>query len=140
MKQRAINAGSVLRQTALALYLIAVIVTAASCASKQSLPKNTENQTSASQPAAMLIATPNPVPAGKEAGTTKVAWKTGNGASGQVFVSENGSPEQLFAEGVEGSQDAPWISTGTTYEFRLYEGKDHAKQLASVKVMRAEKK
>jgi hypothetical protein len=38
-------------------------------------------------------------------------------------MSENGSAEILFAGASRyGSQDAPWISVGKKYEFRLYSG------------------
>jgi hypothetical protein len=58
---------------------------------------------------------------------------------GQVYVSENKRPEKLFAEGSEGSAEAPWINTGSTYEFRLYTGKEHTNKLAAVDVTRKEK-
>lgn len=86
---------------------------------------------------AKLVATPNPVPAGAGVGTTTITWSTGNSSSGQVYVSENGGREKLFAEGTKGSQAAPWISAGT-YEFRLYAGKANQKPLATVKVTRNE--
>jgi hypothetical protein len=52
-------------------------------------------------------------------------------------VSENDGAESLFAAGASGSQDANWIRTGSTYEFRLYGGTDHATVLRSIKVTRA---
>jgi hypothetical protein len=38
----------------------------------------------------------------------------------EVWVSQDGNPEQLFVRGASGSQEAPWIARGRTYEFRLY--------------------
>jgi hypothetical protein len=84
-----------------------------------------------------ITATPNPVPAGRDKGTSKIAWTTGNGSVGQVYVSEDGKPEKLFAAGSDGSKDAPWIRAGVTHEFRLYAGKEHKEVLASVSVTRS---
>jgi len=79
-----------------------------------------------------ITASPNPVPAagGKE-GTTKIAWNTGAGL-GEVFLSMDGTSEKLFARSEKGSQAAPWIAPGKTYEFRLYAANDHSKVLAKV--------
>jgi hypothetical protein len=84
---------------------------------------------------ATLTASPNPVrvDAGR-LGTTTIAWSTGRSEDGQVFVSENGQPEKLFASGTTGSQDAPWIRAGASYEFRLYAGAGHTDRLAAVTV------
>ena len=46
--------------------------------------------------------------------------------------------EELFAQGEQGSQDAPWISAGATYEFRLYAGTERETVLASVAVRRSD--
>jgi hypothetical protein len=83
---------------------------------------------------ATITASPNPVPAGQQAGTTTVTWNTGDGSAGQVYVSPNGGPEAVFAAGTSGSVAAPWISAGTTYEFRLYAGTEHTKMLAKTQV------
>jgi len=89
---------------------------------------------------ASIVANPNPVSAGKSFGKTTITWNTGDGTVGQVYVSEGGAPEKLFAdERPQGSQDAPWIGAGTPYEFRLYAGKEHKNLLASVKVTRNDK-
>jgi hypothetical protein len=85
-----------------------------------------------------LVAVPNPVPPGQDnVGTTTVSWSTGRPSGGEVWVSEDGGPERLFASRVEGSQAAPWIRAGATYEFRLYAGSDRATRLATVQVRRA---
>ena len=41
-------------------------------------------------------------------------------AEAEVWVSQDGGPEQLFARGANGSQEAPWIARGSTYKVRLY--------------------
>jgi hypothetical protein len=90
---------------------------------------------------ATLTANPNPVPAGQDRfGTSTVTWNTGDGTPGQVYVAEDDKPEKLFAGPLsEGSLDASWIGPGSTYEFRLYAGREHKNLLASVKVVRAVK-
>jgi len=65
-----------------------------------------------------LTATPNPVQPGSS--TTTVSWRTDDGSVGQIWVSQDGNPEVLFAEGASGSKEARWINPGTTYEFRFY--------------------
>jgi hypothetical protein len=84
---------------------------------------------------ATLSASPNPVrvDAGR-LGTTTIAWNTGRSEDGQVYVSENGQPEKLFASGTTGAQDAPWIRPGASYEFRLYAGAGHTERLAAVTI------
>ena len=42
-------------------------------------------------------------------GSTEIAWDTGNGSMGFVFVTEDGGKPVLFANGSRGSQIAPWI-------------------------------
>jgi glycosyltransferase involved in cell wall biosynthesis len=51
---------------------------------------------------------------------------------------EGGEPEKLFAQGAQGSEQAPWIMTGLAYEFRLYAGKEGERGalLAAVEVRR----
>ncbi len=67
----------------------------------------------------ILTAQPNPVPAGTHLGTTRITWRTVDGEEARITVSVDGGAEALFASGVSGSQEAPWIQTGLTYEFRL---------------------
>ena len=83
-----------------------------------------------------LLATPNPVPAGPGPGTTTITWSVAEGAPGQVYVSVDGGPETLVAEGLEGSHETPGISPGATYEFRLYAGTERALLLATTTVTR----
>jgi hypothetical protein len=81
-----------------------------------------------------IIATPNPVPPGRGPGKTIVNWHTGDGARGQVYVSIGGGPEKLFSSNI--SHQEATIDSKNEYEFRLYEGTDHATRLATVKVTR----
>jgi hypothetical protein len=85
-------------------------------------------------PAATITASPNPVTTGEGSGTTTITWNTGDGAAGQVYVSEDGGPETLFSAGPTGSVPAPWIRQGKTFDFRLYAGTEHAKGLAKIRV------
>ena len=89
------------------------------------------------QTATTISATPNPVPAGGGIGTTAISWTTGDGSDGQVYVSADGQPEQIFATAPQGSADAVWIQAGKSYEFRLY-GAGHVKLLGKVVVTGAE--
>jgi len=110
---------------------VVLCLVAVGCSSNQS----TESTQSAGT--ASLTAAPNPVPGGTGYGTTTVAWNTGDGSWGQVYLFVEGQPERLFAQGATGSQAAPWISAGAVYEFRLYAGKEHKEILASVAVTRS---
>ncbi|HYU18952.1 MAG TPA: YfhO family protein [Chloroflexota bacterium] len=81
-----------------------------------------------------LRATPNPVPV--DSSLTTISWSTPDGSVGQVWVSEDGKPETLFAQGADGKQAAPWIGPSSIYEFRLYAGRDRATLLDTIAVMR----
>ena len=85
--------------------------------------------------AVVLTASPNPVPVepGRLSNTT-ITWNTGRADGGEVYVSVNGGPEQLFAAGTAGAAAAPWISPDATYDFRLYAGSNHSQLLASITV------
>jgi len=99
--------------------------------------KSPEANTSVASPAASaatITASPNPVTIGEGPGTTTITWNTGDGTTGQVYVSEDGAPEHLFATAPTGSAPAPWIAAGKTFEFNLYAGTEHAKALAKTQV------
>ena len=82
-----------------------------------------------------LVATPNPVTLIGGVGRTTLTWSTGKERPGPVYVSENGGPEILFAgDSQYGSQEANWINSGKSYEFRLYSGSTQKTLLASVVV------
>jgi hypothetical protein len=99
------------------------------------LPETSEVASTASRATPSLIANPNPVPATAGVGRTTIVWSTGKEPAGPVYLSEDGGPEILFAgESRYGSQDAPWINIGKTYEFRLYSGGDRTRRLATVVV------
>lgn len=83
---------------------------------------------------AMIKADPNPVPFSAGKGTTTITWSTTGEAACQVYVSVDGGAEKLFAAGITGSQQAPWITPTSTYQFRLYSGTERSKLLATVTV------
>jgi hypothetical protein len=83
---------------------------------------------------AWIIATPNPVPAGRGTSKTIVNWYTGDGSPGQVYVSIGGGPERFFS--TNPSHQEAIINSNDEYEFRLYAGSDHATRLATTKVTR----
>jgi hypothetical protein len=83
---------------------------------------------------AWIIATPNPVPAGRGPGKTIVNWYTGDGSPGEVYVSVGGGPERLFS--TNPSHQEATINSKDEYEFRLYAGTDHVTRLATTKVTR----
>jgi hypothetical protein len=85
---------------------------------------------------ARISADPNPVPAGPGLGKTTITWNTGSYTAGQVYVLEDGSDERLFGHESNWSSEAPWIRTGSTYEFRLYAGTDRKNLLGKVVVTR----
>lgn len=87
-------------------------------------------------PRATMTADSAVVPPGGEKGKTNISWDTGDGSEGEVFVSVNGGEEKFFGKNVKQTLDAPWISAGSTYEFRLYPVGKKGKALASVKVTR----
>ena len=105
----------------------------AACGPSKSPEANTPSASPAAS-AATISASPNPVAIGEGPGTTTVTWNTGDGSSGQIFVTEDGSPERMFASGPTGSVPAPWIQAGKTFEFRLYSGTQHTTVLAKTQV------
>lgn len=88
-----------------------------------------------------ISANPNPVPAGPDNGSTTITWNAGPSNTGEVYLVTRDGTEKLFAgASPRGSQEAPFIGTGWDFEFRLYEGNEHKKILASVKVSREKSK
>jgi hypothetical protein len=60
---------------------------------------------------AHLIAQPKPFPVGPGAGRTTITWNTGaDGVIAEIYVSADDAKETLFARGVKGAFEAPWIS------------------------------
>lgn len=83
---------------------------------------------------AFIRATPNPVQAGNAPATTTVEWSTGDASMGWVYVSVAGAPENAFASGSAGAQDAAWIERGLEYRFTLYADERRQRVLDSVVV------
>jgi hypothetical protein len=118
-----------------AAFLLPLFFFAACNSSKN--PEATASSTSPAASTATITASPNPVPAAEEVGTTTITWNTGDDSVGQVYVSVDGGPESIFGAGPPGSSAAPWIQTGKRYEFRLYAGTEHATVLAKTEVSRS---
>ena len=73
----------------------------AACGPSKS-PEANASAASPAAPAATITASPNPVTTGEGPGTTTITWNTGDGTTGQVYVSEDGAPETLFTDGSNG--------------------------------------
>jgi hypothetical protein len=80
-----------------------------------------------------ITATPERVKITSGADSTDIAWSTGNGSVGFVFVTANGRLPVLVATGNEGSRVISWIRTGT-YVFELYGEAERRTLLATVTV------
>ena len=91
---------------------------------------------SARERTATIAAEPNPVPAGNGLGRTRISWTTLTSDDAEVCVSRNGGPEKLFARGPNGSIEVSWITTGSSYEFRLYSRDASRRLLAKTSVKR----
>ncbi|MBV1857810.1 MAG: hypothetical protein KUG77_05305 [Nannocystaceae bacterium] len=78
-------------------------------------------------------ASPETVHISSGLGNTNVSW-SGCASTNEVWVSHNGAAETLFARNKSGSQSAPWIQIGHTYNFCVYEGTAHSNQLDCVTV------
>ena len=81
----------------------------------------------------IITARPERVKVGNDSARTDIAWKTGNGLKGFVFVTVNGRPPALVASGHEGSRVIPWIRRGN-YVFELYGDSERRSLLATVTV------
>ncbi len=68
---------------------------------------------------ARITATPQRVKVSEDSASTDIAWNTGNGSNGFVFVTANGRPPVLIATGNVGSRVISWIRRGN-YVFDLY--------------------
>ena len=80
-----------------------------------------------------ITATPQTVKVGDDSASTDIAWNTGNGSKGFVFVTANGRPPVLIATGNEGSRVISWIRRGN-YVFDLYGDAERRTLLATVTV------
>jgi hypothetical protein len=85
-----------------------------------------------------LSASPNPVPSGdldKPVASTQIAWDTGDGSIGELYVTIDREDERLVSRGPFGSINIDWIQFDSLYEFRLY-AKKRSKLLATLEVTR----
>jgi hypothetical protein len=80
-----------------------------------------------------ITATPQTVKVSDDSASTDIAWNTGNGSKGFVFVTANGRPPVLIATGNEGSRVISWIRRGN-YVFDLYGDAERRTLLATVTV------
>jgi hypothetical protein len=81
-----------------------------------------------------LTATPERVKVSDASASTDIAWNTGDGSMGFVFVTANGRPPALVAKGKEGSRVISWIRKGN-YVFELYGDAERRTLLATVNVV-----
>jgi hypothetical protein len=73
-----------------------------------------------SEPIPPLLASPVVFESRSAPGRTTISWNMPGHGEAEVWVSQDGGPEHLFVRGATGSQEASWITRGSTYEFRLY--------------------
>lgn len=86
----------------------------------------------------VLVAIPNPVPAGdldQPLATTQITWNTGDGKAADLYVNVNRSRVVFLGSGPSGTIKIAWIQFDSTYEFRLY-AKKHRRLLAKLDVTR----
>jgi hypothetical protein len=110
---------------------VCILLNACHNAHRQQTPR-----TARTQP--VLSATPNPVPAGdpdQPLGSTTIAWDTGDGSPGDVYVKVDREPEVFMARAPSGQHEVRWIQFDSVYEFRLY-AKKRTKLLAKLEVTR----
>jgi hypothetical protein len=80
-----------------------------------------------------LTATPERVKVSDAPASTEIAWTTGDGSMGFVFVTVNGRAPVLVVKGKEGSRVISWIRKGN-YVFELYGDAERRTLLATVNV------
>jgi hypothetical protein len=80
-----------------------------------------------------ITATPERVKVGGDSGSSDIAWNTGNGSNGFVFVTANSRPPVFLATGNEGGRVISWIRRGN-YVFELYGDAERRTLLATVTV------
>lgn len=73
-----------------------------------------------SEPIPPLSASPVVFESASAPGRTTISWNMPGHPEAEVWVSKDGGSEQLFVRGDSGSQEVPWITHGSGYEFRLY--------------------
>jgi hypothetical protein len=80
-----------------------------------------------------ITATPQRVKIIGRTASSDIAWNTGNGSTGFIFVTANGRPPVFVAKGDQASRVISWIGTGT-YLFELYGDAERKTLLATVTV------
>ena len=100
-------------------------------ASPQQTPADINSRQVSPQP--IITAKPERVTLSNGTGSTRIAWNTGNGSMGFVFVTEEGGKPVLFAKSSRGSRVAAWIKEHT-YVFELYGDDQRQRLLAEVTV------
>jgi hypothetical protein len=80
-----------------------------------------------------ITATPQRVKIADGSASTDIAWNTGNGSIGFVFVTANGRPPILLVTGAAGSRVISWIRRGN-YVFELYGDAERHNLLATMTV------
>ncbi len=93
----------------------------------------TVSQKNETRQKAVVTATPEHLQVGKNSASTKIAWDTGNGSKGFIFVTVNSRQPVLVAIGSKGSRVIPWIRQGN-YIFELYGDSGRRSLLATVTV------
>ncbi len=69
-----------------------------------------------------------------ETGTATLTWDAGNLDDAELWLSANGSPEQLLTEASKGNRVVNWIRAPGSYTFRLYGGESPSGVLATVEI------
>lgn len=120
-----------LRLTFAAVLWLTTLLIATGCRDRQ--PESSSPDAAPTGP--WIKADPNPVtvPADSK-GKTTISWDTRDGSDAQVYLRFSGKEDQLFSGGGRYQAEANWIGKGVTYEFILFAGKDHQKELARVLV------
>lgn len=99
---------------------------------KSPIVRATSRQPALAKP--FIRAEPNPVPLSPGLGSTTIAWSTGDGSPGAVYLLAQDKQEIPFAGRGSGSQPVAWIARDVVYQFRLYRGDDRTHPIAVTNV------
>jgi len=116
--------------------ITAITIWLAACLGSPSIAKSVAKELGTNARASdvsRITATPERVKVGDGSASTDIAWNTGDGSPGFVFVAANGRPPIFVAKGNEGSRVIPWIQRGT-YVFKLYQDAERRTLLATVTI------
>jgi hypothetical protein len=120
------------KDCAVLLLLLLFCVFVSACERRGAAPK----QQSGGKP--LLIAEPNPIPAGdpdNPVASTQIKWDTGDGRPGDLCVKIDREEERLIGRAPSGVMKIDWIQFDSVYEFRLY-SKKRSRLLATLTVTR----